>query len=85
MRPLLSGWKDNPSLPSGLLYEGVSSEPLMYSGASAAQSAAIQLLDSGLGVVHSGVEGDYLLRMRDYMPPAQRDLIRDIARGTSIR
>ena len=71
-RPLLSGWKGNPSLPKGLIYRGVSEEPIQYSGGSAAQSASLQLLDAGLGVVHHGEEGEFLTRMRDeYMPPNQ--------------
>ena len=71
-RPLLSGWKGNPSLPKGLIYQGVSEEPIQYSGGSAAQSASLQLLDAGLGVVHHGEEGEFLTRMRDeYMPPNQ--------------
>ena len=71
-RPLLSGWKGNPSLPKGLIYQGVSEEPVQLSGGSAAQSASLQLLDAGLGVLHQGEEGDFLARMRDeYMPPNQ--------------
>ena len=71
-RPLLSGWKGNPSLPKGLIYEGVSEEPVQLSGGSAAQSASLQLLDAGLGVVHHGEEGEFLATMRDqYMPPNQ--------------
>lgn len=71
-RPLLSGWKDNPLLPGGLTYLGVSPEPLELSGGSAAQSAALQLLDAGLGVEHQGAEGEFLATMREsYMPPNQ--------------
>ena len=74
-RPLLSGWKDNPALPEGLVYEGVSHDPVQYSGGSAAQSAAVQIVDAGLGVHHDGPEGQFLVRMRSYMPPNQRDLV----------
>ena len=71
-RPLLSGWKGNPGLPKGLIYEGVSEEPIQLSGGSAAQSASLQLLDAGLGVLHHGEEGEFLATMRDqYMPPNQ--------------
>ena len=84
-RPLLSGWRDNPSLPDGLVYQGVSDTGLHYSGGSAAQSAALQIIDAGLGVKHSGPEGDFLVRMRNYMPPNQRDLLAFVAQGPTLR
>ncbi|KAG7281278.1 hypothetical protein CRUP_030961 [Coryphaenoides rupestris] len=34
MRIYLSGWRDNPIMPRGLVYEGVRPEPLQYSGGS---------------------------------------------------
>jgi len=84
-RPLLSGWKDNPLLPGGLTYLGVSPEPLELSGGSAAQSAALQLLDAGLGVEHQGAEGEFLATMREsYMPPNQRGLIERVREGPSL-
>ena len=84
-RPLLSGWEDNPSMPNGLLYQGVSDIPRKYSGGSAAQSSSLQALDAGLGVKHSGREGAFLVRMREYMPPNQAGLIKHIEQGPSIR
>merc|ERR1712083_894809 len=60
--------------------------PSQYSGGSAAQSASLQLLDAGLGVVHHGEEGEFLTRMRDeYMPPNQRDLIERVRGGASLK
>lgn len=50
VRPFLSGWKHNPTLPNGLYYRGVSDKPLQYYGGSAAQSSLIALLDIGLGI-----------------------------------
>eukprot|EP00123_Amoebidium_parasiticum_P011611 comp20814_c0_seq2/m.27425 comp20814_c0_seq2/g.27425 ORF comp20814_c0_seq2/g.27425 comp20814_c0_seq2/m.27425 type:complete len:399 (-) comp20814_c0_seq2:222-1418(-) len=52
IRLYLSGWKNNPALPNGLIYEGVSKTPLQYSGGSAAQSSCIQAIDIALGVDH---------------------------------
>lgn len=54
---LLSRWKDNPALPVGLVYEGVSEEPLSYSGGSAAQSTILHAFDEFLGVRHSKESG----------------------------
>uniref|UniRef100_A0A672JEC9 Indoleamine 2,3-dioxygenase 1 n=1 Tax=Salarias fasciatus TaxID=181472 RepID=A0A672JEC9_SALFA len=74
LRIFVSGWRDNPMLPRGLLYEGVSNEPVLLSGGSAAQSSAIQCFDALLCVQHEYETGAFLTRMRDYMPPAHRQL-----------
>jgi len=44
-------------LPRGLLYEGVSNEPISLSGGSAAQSSAIQCFDALLCIQHEGETG----------------------------
>ena len=46
-------WKDNPAMPDGLIYEGVSDEPMAYSGGSAAQSTILHAFDELLGIRHS--------------------------------
>ncbi|MFT7813450.1 hypothetical protein Z043-120027 [Arapaima gigas] len=79
MRIYLSGWKDNPSMAEGLLYEGVRDEPLQFSGGSAAQSSLLHCFDELLGIRHEGSSGAFLSRMRDYMPPAHKQLIEDIS------
>ncbi|MGH0160355.1 UNVERIFIED_CONTAM: hypothetical protein FKN15_063645 [Acipenser sinensis] len=86
LRTFLHGWRDNPLLPEGMLYEGVWEEPKHYSGGSAAQSSAIQCFDEFLGIRHGfDYDAPYLYRMRDYMPPAHRALIQAIAAGPSAR
>ncbi|KAM3863119.1 indoleamine 2,3-dioxygenase 2-like [Diretmus argenteus] len=85
LRIFLSGWRDNPMLPGGLLYEGVSKEPILLSGGSAAQSSAIQCFDALLGVQHEDDSGAYLTRMRDYMPPAHCKLIETLSVCPSLR
>ncbi|XP_071388808.1 indoleamine 2,3-dioxygenase 2-like [Centroberyx affinis] len=85
LRIFLSGWRDNPMLPGGLLYEGVSNEPILLSGGSAAQSSAIQCFDALLGIQHEDDSGAYLTRMRDYMPPAHRQLIETLSVCPSLR
>ncbi|KAL2296359.1 hypothetical protein Nmel_018663 [Mimus melanotis] len=52
IRIFLSGWKDNPAMPHGLIYEGVSPEPLAFSGGSAAQSSVLHAFDELLGICH---------------------------------
>uniref|UniRef100_A0A8C6L5E5 Indoleamine 2,3-dioxygenase 1 n=1 Tax=Nothobranchius furzeri TaxID=105023 RepID=A0A8C6L5E5_NOTFU len=85
LRIFLSGWRDNPMLPRGVLYEGVSNEPISLSGGSAAQSSSIQCFDALLCVQHEGETGDFLTRMRDYMPPAHRQLIETLSVCRSLR
>uniref|UniRef100_A0A3Q2R1E6 Indoleamine 2,3-dioxygenase 2-like n=1 Tax=Fundulus heteroclitus TaxID=8078 RepID=A0A3Q2R1E6_FUNHE len=81
----LQKWRDNPMLPRGLLYEGVSNEPILLSGGSAAQSSAIQCFDALLCIQHEGETGAFLTRMRDYMPPAHRQLIETLSVCPSLR
>uniref|UniRef100_A0A3B4Y3H2 Indoleamine 2,3-dioxygenase 2-like n=1 Tax=Seriola lalandi dorsalis TaxID=1841481 RepID=A0A3B4Y3H2_SERLL len=57
LRIFVSGWRDNPMLPNGLLYEGVSTEPMFLSGGSAAQSSAIQCFDALLSIQHDDETG----------------------------
>ncbi|XP_041642403.1 indoleamine 2,3-dioxygenase 1 isoform X1 [Cheilinus undulatus] len=85
MRIFLSGWKDNPCMPKGLVYEGVSTEPMEYSGGSAAQSSLLHCFDELLGVKHEKESGSFLTRMRNYMPPAHKQLIHDISLQPSLK
>uniref|UniRef100_A0A8C9LE56 Indoleamine 2,3-dioxygenase 2 n=1 Tax=Pavo cristatus TaxID=9049 RepID=A0A8C9LE56_PAVCR len=81
----LSGWRDNAAMPHGLLYEGVSEQPMAFSGGSAAQSSVLHAFDELLGIQHSQESTAFLHRMRDYMPPPHRAFIRDISRAPSLR
>ncbi|XP_064031557.1 indoleamine 2,3-dioxygenase 2 [Pogoniulus pusillus] len=85
IRIFLSGWKDNPAMPEGLIYEGVAEEPLGYSGGSAAQSSILHAFDELLGIRHSQHSSAFLQRMRDYMPPAHRAFVEAIHRAPSLR
>ncbi|XP_042358753.1 indoleamine 2,3-dioxygenase 2-like [Plectropomus leopardus] len=85
LRIFVSGWRDNPMLPRGLLYEGVSNEPILLSGGSAAQSSTIQCFDALLCIQHEDETGAFLTRMRDYMPPAHRQLIETLSDCPSLR
>ncbi|KAM5172107.1 indoleamine 2,3-dioxygenase 2 [Mantella aurantiaca] len=76
IRTFLSGWKDNPNMAEGLIYEGVSERPLHFSGGSAAQSTIYHAFDELLGIQHRPDSSDFLLKMRHYMPPAHRGFIR---------
>ncbi|XP_005233584.1 indoleamine 2,3-dioxygenase 2 isoform X1 [Falco peregrinus] len=85
IRIFLSGWKDNPAMPEGLIYEGVADEPMAYSGGSAAQSAVLHAFDELLGIRHSEESTTFLHRMRDYMPPPHRAFVEEIRRAPSLK
>src|SRR5205823_6361639 len=89
VRPYLYGWKDQPALPGGLLYEGVErfrGHRQKFRGETGAQSSIIPALDAALGIEH---ELDplraYLSEMRDYTPPSHSAFIDAVAAGPSIR
>ncbi|NXT83623.1 I23O2 dioxygenase, partial [Zapornia atra] len=85
IRIFLSGWKDNPAMPDGLIYEGVSDQPMEYSGGSAAQSTILHAFDEFLGIHHSKESTAFLHRMRNYMPPPHRAFVEEIGRAPSLR
>ncbi|XP_046579842.1 LOW QUALITY PROTEIN: myoglobin-like [Haliotis rubra] len=79
VRPYLGGWGGASSpLPDGVIFEGVSEEPVQAIGASAAQSTTLQLIDLLLGVTHSPDKQAFLDEMRIYMIPAHRQLLLDV-------
>ncbi|XP_046854988.1 indoleamine 2,3-dioxygenase 2-like [Xenia sp. Carnegie-2017] len=88
LRVFLAGWKKNKTLPEGILYEGVSKIPLMFSGGSAAQSTTFQIFDAALGVSHPKIEDgekSFLESMLDYMPRWHREFVLYVRDGPSIR
>lgn len=80
VRPYIHGWKDNPALPEGIVYEGVDEyqgRPQRFRGETGAQSSIIPALDAALGVTHAeGPLTHYLVEMREYMPPTHRAFLR---------
>ncbi|XP_036604122.1 indoleamine 2,3-dioxygenase 1 [Trichosurus vulpecula] len=89
LRIYLSGWKNNPLLPNGLVYEGVWDTPKMFSGGSAAQSSIMQCFDALLGIEHSTAEektsAKFLEEMRNYMPPSHKDFLEAVTSSPSVR
>ena len=76
VRPYIHGWKNSPTLPDGLVYDGVTAygnRPQQFRGETGAQSSIVPALDAGLGIRHADDPlTQYLLEMRDYMPPRHR-------------
>lgn len=81
VRPFLTGWP-----APGLIYEGVSKEPVVLHGGSAAQSSLLNALDAALDVPHEhpGTQ-PFLHAMRLYMPPRHRMFIEHLESGPSVR
>ena len=76
VRPYIHGWKNNPSLPDGLIYDKVEAyaqQPQQFRGETGAQSSIVPCLDAGLGIHHAPDPLTvYLQEMREYMPPTHR-------------
>jgi indoleamine 2,3-dioxygenase len=87
VRPFMFGWKDNPAMPHGLVYEGCyDNQPQFLRGETGAQSSIIYALDAALGIRHGrDAMRIYLDEMKDYMPPLHRAFIREVEAGVSIR
>ena len=77
VRPFLSGTKGNPTIPHGVVYEGVyNNERQQCSGGSAAQSTLLPIFDSALGIKHeSSSSSEFIKEMREYMPKEHRAFI----------
>ena len=89
VRPYIHGWKNSPSLPDGLQYDGVSAygaKPQPFRGETGAQSSIVPCLDAGLGIAHaSDPLTVYLQEMRDYMPPRHRAFLQSLEQAVDHR
>jgi indoleamine 2,3-dioxygenase len=89
VRPYIHAWKNQPALPQGLIYDGVSeynNKPQQFRGETGAQSSIVPALDALLGVAHAHDPlRAYLMEMRDYMPPRHRAFVEAIEQGPAVR
>lgn len=89
VRPYIHGWKNSPTLPHGLVYEGVTAyagQPQQFRGETGAQSSIVPCLDAGLGVTHAPDPLTvYLQEMREYMPSQHRAFLRAIEQTTDAK
>ena len=86
VRPYIHGWKNNPALPNGLIYEGVSEIPQFYKGETGAQSSIIPCFDALLCVQHADNPlKQHLDEMQEYMPPEHRQLLHFLEKKSTVR
>ena len=55
VRPYIHGWKDNPALPNGIIYEGVAQaggRPQAFRGQTGSQSSIVPSMDALFGIGH---------------------------------
>lgn len=79
LRPYLSGWENDRF--KGMVYEGVSNEPVKLAGGSAAQSSLFATIDAAFGVTHSDA---YFQKIQSYMPKRHRDFITFVKQNKCI-
>jgi indoleamine 2,3-dioxygenase len=88
VRPYIHGWANHPSLPEGMVYQGVEEydgKPQSFRGETGAQSSIIPALDAALGIAHAeDMLRSYLQEMRDYMPPKHRQFIESVEAAPSM-
>ncbi|HEY9750625.1 MAG TPA: hypothetical protein V6C63_18230, partial [Allocoleopsis sp.] len=89
VRPYIHAWKNNPALPEGLIYEGVeaySHQPQHFRGETGAQSAIVPTMDALFNITHEpDLLREFLMEMRDYMPPRHRAFIQAVEQQSTLR
>lgn len=89
VRPYIHGWKDNPALPNGLIYEGVeryAAQGQSFRGQTGSQSSIVPSMDALLGIGHaSDPLKTYLDQLHIYRPPRHRTFIDDVRAHSTLR
>lgn len=89
VRPWIHGWKDNPALPDGLIYEGVTEtggQPKVFRGQTGWQSSIVPAMDALLSVGHAADPlRSFLDELHAYRPPKHRRFIDDIRAASRVR
>jgi indoleamine 2,3-dioxygenase len=89
VRPYIHGWKDNPALDGGVVYEGVDrykGVPQAFRGQTGSQSSIVPSMDALLGVGHAaGPLRAYLDELHIYRPPGHRRFIDTVRAQSRVR
>ena len=89
VRPYIHGWKDNPALGPGLIYEGVAEsdgKPQAFRGQTGSQSSIVPTMDALFGVGHAADPlRSYLDELHSYRPPEHRAFIDSVRSSSTLR
>ena len=88
VRPYIHGWKNNPAMPAGLIYEGVAKyagKPQSFRGQTGSQSSIVPAMDGLFQVVHeSDPLREFLDELHQYRPPKHRAFIEAVRDASSL-
>jgi indoleamine 2,3-dioxygenase len=89
VRPYIHGWKGNPAMPEGLIYEGVAKyngKPQAFRGQTGSQSSIVPTMDALLGIKHENDPlREYLDELHQYRPPRHRLFIEAVEKQSKLR
>jgi indoleamine 2,3-dioxygenase len=89
VRPYIHGWKDNPALGAGLIYEGVpetDGKPQAFRGQTGSQSTIVPSMDALLGIGHAEDPlRTFLDELHIYRPPAHRTFVDKVRAASHLR
>ena len=89
VRPYIHGWKDNPALPHGIVYEGVErfgTRAQAFRGQTGSQSSIVPSMDALLGIGHAADPlREFLDQLHIYRPPSHRQFIDDVRATSQLR
>ncbi|HEY8192135.1 MAG TPA: indoleamine 2,3-dioxygenase [Alphaproteobacteria bacterium] len=89
VRPYIHGWKGNPALPDGLIYEGVDKykgQGQSFRGQTGSQSSIVPVMDALMGIGHENDPlREYLDELHAYRPPKHRLFVEEVAKRSKLR
>lgn len=89
VRPYIHGWKGNPALADGLIYEGVDKykgQGQSFRGQTGSQSSIVPVMDALMGIGHeSDPLREYLDELHAYRPPKHRLFVEEVAKRSHVR
>jgi indoleamine 2,3-dioxygenase len=89
VRPYIHGWKNNPAMPDGLIYEGVEAfggRPQAFRGQTGSQSSIVPAMDALFNVSHENDPlREFLAELHEYRPVPHRRFIEDLGTASGLR